>query len=76
VGIFIAAEEERKADAGSSEKKGREVHRERKGFVINYNKFIRVGRRHSSGSVVKTRTINEFFLSCWLPKCKLNILLK
>jgi hypothetical protein len=53
-----------KADDGSTEKKGRGIHRERKGFVIIYNKFIRVGRRRNSDSVYKTRTTYEFLLSC------------
>lgn len=43
------------------EKNGRGFHRERKGVVINYNKFTRVWRCHSSDSVVKTRITYEFF---------------
>lgn len=58
--MFIAAGEERKADAGSLIRKVEGFTENGKEFVINYNKFTRVERRHGRDSVVKSRITYEF----------------
>ena len=50
--MFIGARGERKADAGSLIRKVEGFTEKGKEFVINYNKFTGVGRRHSTDSVV------------------------
>jgi hypothetical protein len=60
--IFKGARGERKADSGSLKRKVEGFTDKGKGFVINYNKFARVGRCHNSDFAVKIQNnIRVFF---------------